>query len=267
MEQALGIRDREARAVTGDFWALGDYAAVAPRLQPVAEELVETAEVQPGARVLDVAAGNGNVAIAAAARGARVEACDLSPAMVEAGRARTTGLDVHWTIADAHALPYEDATMDAALSAFGVMFASDPDRATSELFRVVRPGGAVALANWTPSGFTAATSELLSRYLPPPEGPHPLAWGDPILAGARFAAHGADVQLHEREVVWRFDDMRDAVEWFEKGFAYDAVRRSAEPARYAELLARLQDIIARDADGDVLLRPRYLIVRATRRRT
>ena len=253
--------------MTRDFWAFGDYAAIAPRLQPVAEELVETARVQPGARVLDVAAGNGNVAIAAAARGARVEACDLSPAMVEAGQARTAGLDVHRTIADAHALPYGDATVDVALSAFGVMFASDPDRAAAELRRVVRPGGAVALANWTPSGFTAASSELLSAHLPPPEGPHPLAWGDPILAGARLAAHGADVQLHEREVVWRFDDMRDAVEWFEKGAAYAAVRRAVEPACYAELPARLEDVIARFADGDVLLRPRYLIVRATRRRT
>jgi ubiquinone/menaquinone biosynthesis C-methylase UbiE len=135
-----------------DFWGSGDYAAVAPRLQQVADDLVDTAHVVHGSRVLDVAAGTGNVAVAAASQGARVLACDISPAMVEAGQNRTreAHLSVEWRVADLHALPLPDHAMDAALSALGVMFASEPERAVSELFRVVRPGGTIALANLHP---------------------------------------------------------------------------------------------------------------------
>jgi SAM-dependent methyltransferase len=248
-----------------DFWGLGDYSAVAPRLQPVADELVEVAAVAAGARVLDVAAGNGNVAVAGAARGAHVVACDLSPRMVAAGRERTASLDVEWCEADAHALPFASASMDVALSALGVMFAADPARAAAELFRVVRPGGTVAIASWTPTGFTGAGADLLSEFLPPQTGPHPLAWGDRGVARARLAPHAAELELLEREVEWRFGDLDEAVAWFEHGAAYAAVRQSAEPARYADLLARLRETIERFASDGVVLRPRYLIARATRR--
>jgi SAM-dependent methyltransferase len=251
-----------------DFWALGDYASIAPRLQPAADELVAVANVTPGLRVLDVAAGTGNVAVAAAARGARVEACDLSPAMVAGGRTLTEGLDVRWQLGDAQALPFADRSMDAALSAFGVMFAHDPARAAAELFRVVRSGGTIALASWMPVGFFGASTELLSEFLPPPDGTHPLAWGEPAVAGARLAPDGSDLELQERELVWRFPSLEAAVAWFELGAPYVAARHANGADRYAELRARLKSVIERFCEpGAVALRPRYLIARVTRRRT
>jgi SAM-dependent methyltransferase len=249
-----------------DFWALGDYAAIAPRLEQAAEDLVDTAHLVHGSRVLDVAAGNGNVAVAAAARGARVLACDLSPAMVEAGlkRTRASHLPVEWRIADLQSLPVPDHAMDAALSAFGVMFGTDPERAASELLRVVRPGGTIALANWAPTGFNAAGAEVLSEVLPPPpEGAHPLAWGDPDIARERLG-RGGKLELFERETAWEFASIEDARGWFENGAPWAAVRASVEPERYEGLQRRLQAVVERFAepvDAGVVLRPRYLLAR------
>ena len=122
-----------------DVWGLGEYERVAQRIAPAAEALVEAAGVGPGTRVLDVAAGTGNVALAAAGRGARVTATDLSPRMVELGRVRTSG--VEWSVADAQDLPFDDGTFDVVLSCFGSMFAPDRQRTADELLRVTRPGG------------------------------------------------------------------------------------------------------------------------------
>jgi SAM-dependent methyltransferase len=250
-----------------DFWALGDYAAIAPRLEDVAEDLVDTANLVHGSRVLDVAAGTGNVAVEAARRGARVLACDLSPAMVEAGQKRTRAvhLPVEWRVADLQSLPLPDHAMDAALSAFGVMFGPDPVRAASELFRVVRPGGTIALANWAPSGFNAASAEVLSNALPaPPEGAHPLAWGDPDVARERLA-RAVRLELFEREAAWEFESLETACAWVENGPPWAAARASVEPARYEELQGRLHAVVERFAepvDSGVVLRPPYLVVRA-----
>src|SRR3954470_5513043 len=125
-----------------DFWALGDYPEVAKRFMPAAEALVAACDIGVGDHVLDVAAGNGNVAVAAAGTGARVTATDFAPPLLELGRARTEaqGLDVRWEHADAEALPYPDGAFDATTSAFGLMFAPRPEVAVGEAFRVVRPG-------------------------------------------------------------------------------------------------------------------------------
>jgi SAM-dependent methyltransferase len=249
-----------------DFWALGDYGVVAPRLEQVAEDLVDTAHLVHGSRVLDVAAGTGNVAVIAAERGARVLACDLSPAMVEVGQKRTRAahLPVEWKIADAQSLPLPDHAMDAALSAFGVMFAPDPERAASELFRVVRSGGTVAVANWTPTGFTAANSELLSGALPPPPDDfHLLDWGEPDTARERLG-RGGKLELFEREVEWEFESVDEATTWFEIGAPWAAARARLGDEDYTALQGRLRAVVEQFAEptgSGVTLRPPYLLAR------
>ena len=250
-----------------DFWALGDYAAVAPRLQPLADDLVDVANLVHGSRVLDVAAGTGNVSVAASQRGARVLACDISPAMIEAGRARTRAdkLHVEWRECDAQSLPLPDRAFDAALSAFGVMFAPDPDRAAGELLRVVRPGGTVALASWSDAGVWPAVNEPIAEALSF-EGPNPLDWGDPELVRARFGNRVRSLDVFEREASWVFADVDEACAWFELGAGWASAQATVDPGVYEELQVRKRAAVERFAQpasgGGVELRPVYLVVRA-----
>jgi ubiquinone/menaquinone biosynthesis C-methylase UbiE len=150
-------------------WSAGDYAAVGTTLQIVGEQLCETVDLRAGSRVLDVAAGNGNVTLAAARRFCDVTSTDYVPALLERGAARALaeGLDVRFMEADAEALPFKDGSFDVVLSTFGVMFTPDQPRAAAEMARVCRPGGTIGLSNWTPAGFIGQVFALLGRYLPP----------------------------------------------------------------------------------------------------
>ena len=164
-------------------WALGDYQRFAKEtVWPVGQVLVEAAGIGPGQRVLDVAAGTGNVAIRAAAAGAAVVASDLTPEMLAAGERETRelGLDVDWVVADAQALPFEDDSFDVVASSFGAMFAPDHQAVADELLRVCRPGGTIALASFTPDGGVGEFFGVFAPYLPaPPEGAlPPVLWGD-----------------------------------------------------------------------------------------
>jgi SAM-dependent methyltransferase len=175
--------DRALKARHRAMWALGDYPAVAadviPELGPV---LVAASGVGAGDRVLDVAAGSGNVAVPAALAGARVVASDLTPELFEAGRefAARSGVEVEWEEGDAEALPYADGEFDAVLSCVGVMFAPHHQQAADELVRVCRPGGTIGLLSWTPGGFVGEMFRTMKPYAPPPPAgaqPPPL-WGD-----------------------------------------------------------------------------------------
>jgi ubiquinone/menaquinone biosynthesis C-methylase UbiE len=161
-------------------WASGDFAVIGVTLQIVGEELAEAADIRANERVLDVAAGNGNATLAAARRFARVTSTDYVPALLDKGRerARAEGLDVEFRVADAEDLPFEDGSFDVALSTFGVMFAPDQPRAAHEMWRVVRPGGRIGLASWTPDGFVGLLLKVVGQYLPPPPGlAPPSLWG------------------------------------------------------------------------------------------
>ena len=164
-----------------DVWSTGDYAAVCDRMIPgLGAHLVELADVQPGDHVLDVAAGSGNAALPAAAAGAIVTALDITPDLLEIGsqRASAAGLEVEWVHGDAQALPFADATFDRLLSCVGVQFCADHAAAASELVRVCRPGGRIALTAWTPEGFIGQVLAAVANATGGAGSPRsPLDWG------------------------------------------------------------------------------------------
>ena len=188
-------------------WASGDYALVGVTLQIVGETLAEAADIRAGERVIDVAAGNGNASLAAAHRMARVTSTDYVPSLLEKGRARAAaeGLDIEFRVADAENLPYRDGEFDVALSTFGVMFAPDHARSASELLRVVRVGGRIGLASWTPDSFIGQLFKVIGKAVPPPPGlASPLLWGTEAYLGELFGEAAADIRTARRNYCFRY---------------------------------------------------------------
>lgn len=249
-----------------DFWALGDYPEVAKRFVPAAEALVTACDIGVGDHVLDVAAGNGNVAVSAARTGARVTATDFAPSLVAAGRGRTEaqGLDVRWEEADAEALPFGDGAFDAVTSAFGLMFAPRPEVAIAEAFRVTRPGGVVGLTAWTPDGFTGQITALMGEYLPVPMGTdRPIDWGIETIVRQRLAPHSSGLEVTRGHIVWEFASVDETLAWQEANFGALVAARGMLGDRYAELRTRFRGLIEewnRGDDGRVRLPTSYLLV-------
>lgn len=186
-------------------WERDGHEALLRALEPVAGGLAELAGTGPGTHVLDVGAGDGNLALAAAGRGATVEACDLAPAMVERGRKRCAGHEVEWRVADAQELPYPDGEFDAVLSTFGATEAPRAARTASELVRVARPGAIVAIAAWVPRGLPGRLDELVEPHVPLPDGVQPPSdWGRHAVARARLEPLLDELRLLTRTVPLRF---------------------------------------------------------------
>jgi SAM-dependent methyltransferase len=185
-------------------WDRGGHEPLLRAIEPVAGVIAELAEVGSGTQVLDVAAGDGNVAVACAARGATVSACDLAPAMAARGRARC-GEGVEWAVADALDLPYGDGSFDVVVSAFGAALAPHPARMVSELVRVTRPGGTVVLAAWIPRGLPGRLDELCEEIDPLPQGvPSPSRWGVEAVVRRRLQPVLEHLDLRGRSVPLRF---------------------------------------------------------------
>jgi len=251
-------------------WSLGDYREIAAVLAPEADSLAAWCGVGPGRQVLDVAAGTGNLAVAAARLGARVAASDLTPQMVAWGRERAAaeGLAIAWGEADAEDLPDPDERYDVVASMFGAMFAPRPARVVEELFRVTKPGGTVAMANWAPDGFSGRLSELIAGAAPPfPVAlPSPMRWGDADEVRARFADRTADVDCERRAARFAFGSIEEAFGFFASytgGIV--ALRATATPQRFEAFTDAMRALVADSCEpreGKVVLDNAYLAVRA-----
>ena len=198
-------------------WGSGDYSVVGTTLQIVGETLCEAADVQSGEHVLDVAAGNGNATLAAARRGAGVTSTDYVGSLLDAGRARAQAerLDVQFQTADAEELPFAPGRFDAVLSTFGVMFTADHARAAREMARVCRPGGRIAMANWTPEGFIGQLFKTLGQHMPPPAGAKsPALWGTEAYLAELFGPAAAAIHCNRRIFNFRYRSAKHFVDVF-----------------------------------------------------
>jgi ubiquinone/menaquinone biosynthesis C-methylase UbiE len=188
-------------------WSSGDYAVVGTTLQIVGEELCEALDLRAGQKVLDVAAGNGNISLAAAHRWCDVISTDYVPSLLERGRARASaeGLTIKFQEADAEALPFADSTFDAVVSTFGVMFTPNQHQAAAELLRVCKFRGKIGLANWTPDGFIGQVFKTLGKYLPPPAGvKSPALWGTRGRLVELFGSTNLSIQTEPRNFNFRY---------------------------------------------------------------
>jgi SAM-dependent methyltransferase len=254
------------------IWASGDYAAVAREIDSVAPaHLVRRAGVTAGDDVLDVATGTGNVALRAAATGARVVGLDLAPELFGPARQRAAdwGVDVDWVEGDAEDLPYGDESFDRVLSAFGTQFAPRHDVTARELVRVCRPGGCIALCNWTPEGQVGEMFAILGRYLPPPPpfASPPPRWGDEGHVRDVFAGVDADLSLEfERATTpWRLDSAEAYVAFMETTYGpmLSARARLEAEGAWADCRAALVAMMERRneaADGRLLVPAEYALV-------
>jgi len=186
-------------------WMTGDYDVFSRFMEKDAKEFFDRLSIAPGTRLLDVACGAGQLALVAARAGAEVTGCDIATNWIEKARVRATaeGLDIRFEEGDAEALPYEDGRFDAVVSLIGVMFAPRPELVAAELTRVCRPGGMIAMGNWTPGGFVGQMFKIISRHIAPSGMPSPVLWGDERTVRERFKAGIADLKFALR--VYHFD--------------------------------------------------------------
>ncbi|HZB18239.1 MAG TPA: methyltransferase domain-containing protein [Blastococcus sp.] len=269
--------DRALKAKHRSMWASGDYPGLAADLLgELGDVLVAACGVQPGDRVLDIAAGSGNIAVPAARTGASVVASDLTPELFEAGRARAAaeGVELEWREADAEALPFADGEFDVVLSAIGVMFAPHHQAAADELVRVCKPGGRIGLISWTPEGFIGQMFATMKPYAPPPPpgaSPPPL-WGREEHVRELLGDRVTDVSTERRLLsVERFGAPEDFRDYFKARYGPTiAVYRSLadQPERAAELDAQLAELARRmdRGKGATVVDWEYLLLTATKKR-
>ena len=246
-EPALEIESIKARQKS--TWESGDFGQVAKFLTPIAEQFMARIDLRPGTRVLDAACGTGNLAVIAARRGCVTSGLDIAANLLAQARqrARQELLDIEFTEGDAESMPYPDASFDVVVSMYGVMFAPQPERVVSELRRVTRPGGFIAMANWTPGGFIGKMFAVFARHLPPTGLPSPLLWGDEGAVRARFNGDGDELRLTRRmaRMCYPFDPA-GTVEFFRR--YYGPTHRafgSLPPAGQAALLRDLVELQTR----------------------
>jgi len=229
-------------------WASGDYGVIGTLLQIVGETLAEAIDLRADERVLDVAAGTGHMTLACARRFAQVTSTDYVEALLEKGRerVRADGLSASFKVADAENLPFEDDAFDVVVSTFGVMFAPDQERAAAEMLRVLRPGGRIGMANWTPEGFIGRLFKIQSRYVPPPAGVRPpVLWGTESHLVKLFGAQAQDIRCERRHFVYRFRSPQHWLQVFRDYYgptlkAFAALDDAGKRALEREIVALLE---------------------------
>jgi ubiquinone/menaquinone biosynthesis C-methylase UbiE len=247
-------------------WASGDFAVIGTTLQIVGEYLCEALDLRSGQRVLDVAAGNGNAALAAARRWCDVTASDYVPALLERARERAAGerLPMKFQVADAEALPFADGSFDVVTSTFGAMFTPQHDKPAAEMLRVCRTGGKIGLANWTPDGFIGALFKVIGRYLPPPAGmKSPALWGTREHLAELFGQQ-VTVTAEKRNFMFRYLSDDHWLEIFRTYYgpvlkAFESLDPAMRPALNADIKALIGRFnLARD--GTMVVPSEYLQV-------
>jgi ubiquinone/menaquinone biosynthesis C-methylase UbiE len=248
-------------------WSTGNYAVVGTTLQIVGENLCEALNLRAGSRVLDVAAGNGNATLAAARRWCDVTSTDYVPSLLESGRARAQaeGHTIQFQEADAENLPFPDASFDAVMSTFGVMFTPNQDKAASELARVCKPGGRIGLANWTPESFIGQLFKTIGKYIPPAPGvKSPGLWGTKTRLEELFGETAQGISTTSREFTFRYRSPAHWIEVFRTYYGpmnktYAALDAEKQAAFTHDLLA-LMERRNRSGDGTLVLPSEYLEV-------
>jgi SAM-dependent methyltransferase len=250
-------------------WAAGNYAAVAEMIDEVPpRDLLERVDIKPGEEVLDVATGTGNLALKAAAGGARVVGVDLTPELFETARRRASdhGVAVEWVEGDAEELPFEDDSFDVVLSAFGVQFAPRHEVVANELARVCRPGGRIGLVSWTPEGQIGELFKIMGAYMPaPPDyaSPPPL-WGSEEHVRRLFADTAVEFEFARGHNPWRFDSAEHFVSFMEThyGPTLKARERLTAEGRWEDCRAEIVALAERHneaTDGSLLMNAEYLV--------
>jgi len=252
-------------------WASGDFAMVAAHVTLVGELLCEAVDLRPGEKVLDVATGSGNTAMAAARRFCDVTGIDYVPSLLERARERAAAerLQIGFRDGDAESLPFPDESFDVVLSTFGAMFAPNQEQAASELLRVCRPGGKIGLASWTPDGFIGEIFLATGRHMPPPPGlKPPFRWGTEQGLRELFGERVGSLECERREFVFRYRSPQHWLEFFRTYYgptlkAFEAL----DPAGQEALARDLTEVLKRfdQSGGEMLKVPgEYLEVVATR---
>jgi len=253
-------------------WIAGDFGQIANFTAAEAEKFVKRLGIAPGARVLDVACGTGNTAIPASRAGASVRGVDIAPNLLSQARMRAAaeGLEVGFDEGDAEELPYSDQSFDVVLTMFGAMFAPRPDRVAAELVRVCKPGGLIAMANWTPEGFVGKSFQVTAKMVPPPPSvPPPVLWGDEQTVRQRFSRTTSTLNLVRQKAQFKYPFMpKEVVEFFRRYFGptQTAFLRLDEAGQTA-LAAQLESLWTEynsASDGTTSVEAEYLEVRAIR---
>jgi len=249
------------------MWSSGDFGIIGTTLQIVGESLCETVDLRSGSRVLDVAAGNGNCSLAAARRFCDVVSTDYVPALLEDGKRRAEGdrLSIKFQEADAEALPFGDGEFDVVLSSYGVMFAPNHSRAALEMLRVVKSGGRIGLANWTPAGFIGQLLKTVGKHVPPsPALTPPTRWGAEDHLQALFGAAASRITVIPRDFTFRYRSPEHFIEMFRTWYGPTLKAFGAlSPESQKLLTADLTELIARfnrSGDGTAVIPSEYVEV-------
>jgi ubiquinone/menaquinone biosynthesis C-methylase UbiE len=254
------------------MWIAGDFGQIAKSIEHGAVEFVGRLNLKPGMKVLDVATGTGNLAIPAAKTGADVTGIDIAPNLIEQAieRAKAEGVEAKFEVGDAEALPYEDNTFDVVMTMFGAMFAPRPDVTAAELIRVTKPGGLIAMANWTPEGFAGQMFKTNAKHVPPPPGmSSPVQWGTEDIVRERLSAGVSDLKLTRRPIMFHYDfGPADVVEYFRTYFgptqkAFETLDENGQAALRADL-EELWNSKNQSTDGSTDVESEYLEVLATK---
>ena len=254
-------------------WMAGDFGEIARSYKTSAEEFVERLNLRNGEKVLDVACGTGSTAIPAARAGAEVTGIDIASNLIEQAKknAEAENLACRFEEGDAENLAFDDGIFDTEITMFGAMFAPRPEKVSEELARVCRPGGRIVMANWVPAGFAGKMFKINASYVPPPDMPPPVLWGDEKVVGERLKGFVSDLKFNRRFVAFNFPvSPAEVVEHFRSYFgptqkAFEALKSDGEKqnALRDELVKHWADN-NQATDGTTKVESEYLEVLATR---